>query len=144
MKIGELARIAGCAVDTVRFYERAGILPAPARTASNYRVYTAAHMDELALVLRCRALDMSLDEIRLLLEKRHAPESDCDAVNELLDQHMAALDLRIAELTRLKEAFSKLRQRCSKARTAAECGILRELEAGATATARRVTTVPGN
>ncbi|MCV6070998.1 MerR family transcriptional regulator, partial [Escherichia coli] len=67
MKIGELAQTAGTGVETVRFYEREGLLPLPARSSGNYRVYNGEHVDRLAFIRHCRSLDMTLDEIRVLL-----------------------------------------------------------------------------
>ena len=68
MKIGELAKAAQTQTETIRFYEREGLLPAAPRTDSNYRSYGQAHVERLTLIRRCRALDMNLDEIRALLK----------------------------------------------------------------------------
>lgn len=84
MKIGELALMAGCSVPTIRFYEAEGLLQAPSRTANNYRDYGDQHADRLAFVMRCRSLDMSHDEIRVLLQLQDDPERSCDDVNTLL------------------------------------------------------------
>ena len=64
MKIGELAQIAQCTVETVRYYEKEGLLPSPARTAGNFRLYGLGHVERLRFIRNCRALDMSHDEIR--------------------------------------------------------------------------------
>jgi Cd(II)/Pb(II)-responsive transcriptional regulator len=98
MKIGELAQQAGCSVETIRYYEREGLLPLPGRTAGNYRHYDAAQLERLQLIRRCRSLDMTHDEIRTLLGYRDQPERDCDAVNVLIDEHIAHVRRRIAEL----------------------------------------------
>ncbi len=73
MKIGELAKKAGCQVETVRYYEREGLLPAPARTEGNYRLYGTQHLDRLVFIRNCRTLDMTLDEIQRLLALRDLP-----------------------------------------------------------------------
>ncbi|MFO1378776.1 MAG: MerR family transcriptional regulator [Chitinivorax sp.] len=70
MKIGELAQQAGCSVETIRYYEREGLLPLPGRTSGNYRHYDAAQLERLQLIRRCRTLDMTHDEIRTLLGYR--------------------------------------------------------------------------
>ena len=67
MKIGELAQSARCSVETVRYYEKEGLLPAPERGQNNYRIYGTAHVERLRLIRNCRALDMTLEEIRVLL-----------------------------------------------------------------------------
>ena len=77
MKIGELARRTGCQVETIRYYEREGLLPEPARSPGNYRLYGSAHVERLTFIRHCRALDMTLGEIRTLLMHRDHPERDC-------------------------------------------------------------------
>ena len=67
MKIGELAAASDTVVETIRYYEREGLLPEPARTESNYRTYGDVHLARLQFIRYCRGLDMSLDEIRVLL-----------------------------------------------------------------------------
>lgn len=127
MKIGELAQQSGTVIETVRFYEREGLLPLPARTSGNYRIYEAAHVERLSFIRHCRSLDMTLDEIRQLLHYKDAPHERCDEVNELLDQHIEHVASRIRELKRLQGQLKALRQQCDDSRAAAECGILREL-----------------
>lgn len=77
MKIGELSKASATSIESIRFYERAGLIPEPARTAGNYRIYGAAHVQRLAFIRRCRALDMALDEIRVLLGFKDAPYAQC-------------------------------------------------------------------
>lgn len=129
MKIGELARHAGCAVETIRFYEKGGILAKPLRNAeNNYRLYNHKHVEQLLFVRRCRSLDMTLDDIRRLLRLRSAPQEDCTEVSDLLDTHIEQLYTRISELEYLKHQLESLRQRCSGSHTAEQCGILQELD----------------
>ena len=64
MKIGELATLTGCPVETIRYYEREGLLPAPSRSAGNYRQYDTAHVERLSFIRHCRSLDMTQEEIR--------------------------------------------------------------------------------
>ena len=73
MKIGILAEATGTPVETIRFYEREGLLPPPARAENNYRMYLPVHVERLAFVRQCRNLDMTLDEIRALLALRESP-----------------------------------------------------------------------
>ncbi|WP_146053956.1 MerR family transcriptional regulator, partial [Pseudomonas syringae] len=74
MKIGELAKLTDTQVETVRYYEREGLLPAPARSDGNYRLYTQAHVERLSFIRNCRSLDMTLEEIRSLLNLRDSPQ----------------------------------------------------------------------
>ena len=130
IKIGELARQTGCSVETIRFYEKEGIISLPLRSAeNNYRIYNQNHVEQLLFVRRCRSLDMSLGEIKQLLQLRNAPQDDCTVVSNLLDIHIEQLCSRISELEYLKQQLEALRLRCSGAQTAEQCGILRELDA---------------
>jgi DNA-binding transcriptional MerR regulator len=99
MKIGELAQIAQTTVETVRYYEKEGLLPETTRTAGNFRVYDATHQERLRFIRNCRALDMSHEEIRTLLG-RQINQPRAAAPN--LVQHMAHVDERIRELNHLK------------------------------------------
>ncbi len=129
MKIGELAQRAQCTVETVRYYEKAGLLAEPARTSGNFRVYGPEHLERLRLIRNCRALDMSHEEIHTLLKLAEQAGDDCGAVNAVFDQHMAHVDERIRELTHLKRQLSDLRQRCHSDNAVDACGILQGLAA---------------
>ncbi len=124
MRIGELARTARCTVETVRYYEKVGLLEAPPRTAANYREYTDAHLERLRSVRNCRAMDLSHDEIRALLALADRPDDDCGAINRLIDEHIDAVADRIAALQRLQGRLEVLRGRCSVERSVAACGVL--------------------
>lgn len=129
LKIGELAREAGCLVETIRYYERDGLLPAPLRSSGNYRLYDEGLVERLHFIRRCRSLDLSLEEIRSLLATRDAAGADCAEVNALLDRHIALVGQRMQELAHLRDELQRLRGRCGAASTAGQCGILRELAA---------------
>lgn len=129
MKIGALAKRTACSVETIRFYEKEGLLPAPGRTEGNFRLYDGTHAERLLFIRRCRSLDMSLEEIRLLLRSSENPLADCSAVNALLDEHIRGMTARMAELECLSEQLRALRQQCSESRTADQCGILQGLAA---------------
>ena len=101
LKIGELAKHTGSQVETIRYYEREGLLPAPARSEGNYRLYGQSHVERLQFIRHCRSLDMTLEEIRSLLAFRDAPEESCSAVNDLLDKHIDHVATRIKELQAL-------------------------------------------
>ena len=124
MKIGELARLAGTNVETIRYYERDGLLPVPARSEGNYRIYGETHAQRLFFIRRCRGLDMTLDEIRVLLHFKESPQENCADVNRLLDLHIGHVAQRMQELQELERQLKDLRERCGEARDAAHCGIL--------------------
>jgi Cd(II)/Pb(II)-responsive transcriptional regulator len=130
-KIGDLAREFNVPVETVRYYEREGLLPLPTRTAGNYRLYSEAHRHRLSFIRRCRSLDMTLDEIRRLLRFADKPSESCKEVNELLDEHIVHVKQRVRELRRLKSELEALRERCGDVRSIKECEILRGLAAAA-------------
>jgi len=127
MTIGELARATGCGIETIRYYERGGLLPRTARTSGNFRCYEQEHAQLLSFIRHCRSLDMSLDEIRILLRFRSGARENCREVNALLDTHLLHVEERIAELQSLERELQALRETCTSARPAADCGILRGL-----------------
>jgi Cd(II)/Pb(II)-responsive transcriptional regulator len=127
IKIGELASLTGCSVETIRFYEQEGMLPPPPRSAGNYRIYGETHVEQLLFIRRCRSLDMTLDEIRQLLTIRDTPQGDCSAVSIFLDEHLNRIAVRIAEIEQLRSQLISLSRRCSGSQTAGQCGILQEL-----------------
>ena len=124
MKISELAAATDTPVDTIRYYEREGLLPPPARGDNNYRHYDAAHAERLTLIRQARGLDMSLQEIRTLLAWRNQPDADCGAANALLDEHIGHIATRIRELRALEKQLKALRAQCRQASDTAHCGIL--------------------
>ena len=127
MKIGDLAGRAGCTVETVRYYEREGLLPEPERGANNYRVYGAEHLEALSFIRNCRTLEMSLGEIRALIQLKLDPCKDCNEVNVILDEHIEHVAERIERLTALKGQLTALRGRCARIRAVSDCAILHEL-----------------
>ena len=129
MRIGELAKSAQTRVDTIRFYERIGLLPKAARTASNYRNYSGIHVERLAFIRRCRGLDMSLDEIRELLKFCDEPHRQCNAVNELLDRHIIEVETRILGLQKLARELRRLSSVCRAPARARDCQVLKALRA---------------
>lgn len=124
MKIGDLSARTGTSVETIRFYEREGLLPKPARSSGNYRLYQATHAERLAFIRRCRSLDMTLDEVRALLALKDAPMESCEAVNQVLDAHIGHVAERIRQLKALQKQLLALRAGCGQAQDVAHCGIL--------------------
>ena len=124
MKIGELPKATGTQTETIRYYERENLLPIAMRTESNYRVYDSSHVERLAFIRHCRCLDMTLDEIRVLLHFKDAPDEKCGAVDALLQEHIRHVVSRIRELQALESELRSLQQQCSPGHLAGECGIL--------------------
>ena len=81
MKIGELAKKADTSAETIRYYEQAGLLPKTMRSEGNSRIYSSPHLEQLIFVRHCRSLDMTLDEIRILLNFKASPDENCAVVN---------------------------------------------------------------
>jgi Cd(II)/Pb(II)-responsive transcriptional regulator len=131
MKIGEISKTTGIAVETIRYYEKIGLVPAPEREVSGYRSYRQHHLDRLLFIRRCRNLDMAQDEIRELIELADQPDADCSQVDALLAQHLEHVRQRLDELTHLEDTLTQLQTSCSQGRTVSECSILGGLSSGA-------------
>lgn len=123
MKIGELARRAACDVQTVRFYEREGLLEEPSREASGYRRYEERHLTRLNFIRHCRSLDIPLPEVRQLLDLAASPDRSCGQVNELLDRHIDLVAQRVEAFKALQKQLVALRRSCDGAGTR-PCAIL--------------------
>jgi Cd(II)/Pb(II)-responsive transcriptional regulator len=130
-QIGELARRFECPVETIRYYERTGLLPAPARTNGNYRSYSDEHAGQLAFILNCRALDMTHREIRTLLDLRRKPKNGCSDVNAIIEGHIGQVRHRIGELKQLLTGLEALRTSCNQPRAVEDCQILSALHRNA-------------
>ena len=129
MLIGELHEATGVDIETIRYYEKAGLLPAPARTGNGYRNYGPAHLERLSFIRHCRALDLPLSEIKQMLDLVAHPEADCGDINRLIDEQLARVRARLKAMRALEKQLSQLRAHCEVGHTAAECGILHELAA---------------
>lgn len=114
MRIGELAARAGLTVKALRFYESAGVLPAPARRPSGYRDYDEAALARLRFVKAAQAAGLTLAEVRQVVAVREHSGPPCRHVAALLDAHAADLDRRIAELTALRGEVRRLRDRADR------------------------------
>jgi Cd(II)/Pb(II)-responsive transcriptional regulator len=131
VRIGQVSAATGVDVETIRYYEREGLLRKPERSASRYREYQAGDIEELKFIRRCRSLDITLAEIRTLQSFRHQPDQTCGDINALVDSHLEEVRQRIEQLRELEQQLVTLRLRCSDARTAETCGILKSLESTA-------------
>ncbi|WP_180682007.1 Cd(II)/Pb(II)-responsive transcriptional regulator [Tepidicella baoligensis] len=130
MQIKELARATGVDAETIRFYEKQGLLPSAARRDNGYRDYTSLHLERLSFIRHCRALDMPLADVARLLSFLDEPDSHCGEVNELVDAQLARVRARLQSMLALEKQLLLLRSRC-QATNAGHCGILKELVAAA-------------
>lgn len=124
--IGELARTTGVKVETIRYYERIGLLAEPARTSGNYRTYREQDAARLGFVRRARALGFSIDQIRTLLDLADQQDRSCAAVDAIAAEHLEEIDRKIADLTSLRKELAARIDACSSRRIA-ECRILQAL-----------------
>jgi MerR family mercuric resistance operon transcriptional regulator len=133
MNIGEAAAASGCHRETIRYYERIGLLPAPARRGSGYRSYAAADVERLRFISRGRELGFSLDEIRSLLRLASDPELSCAEVDALARKHLAEIQVRRQELARMARELQATIAACSGSQQRAACGVLGSLRAASPA-----------
>lgn len=127
MKIGELAKGAGVDVQTVRFYEKEGLIDAPARTASGYRAYGPAHLERLHFIRHCRSLDMPLADVRRMLALSRDPAADCGEVDSMVHAHLARVRAKLTALRELETQIARLDSQCNAGHRVADCGVLQEL-----------------
>jgi MerR family copper efflux transcriptional regulator len=113
MRIGVLAAQAGLTTKTIRFYEEAGLLRAPPRTSAGYRDYPAEAITRLAFVRDAQAAGLTLAEIRSVLAIRDGGQAPCHHVTSLIDQHLAQVEQRLAELAQARGALRDLKHRAS-------------------------------
>jgi MerR family copper efflux transcriptional regulator len=128
MTIGSLAREAQVGVETIRFYEREGLLAQPRRPGRGYRVYPPEALERVRFIRRSKAMGFTLDEIRELLALRARPGVPCGVVREQALAKVADIDRKLAELHRLREAIATLAHTCSGDTTMQHCSILTMLE----------------
>lgn len=123
LKIGDLARATGTKNETIRYYERIGLLPAPARTDGNYRAYTSHHRDRLQFIRRARDLGFSLDEVRALLRLADDRDRSCAEVDRIARAHLAEVERKLADLIVLGAELRQLIEQCRHG-TVANCRII--------------------
>lgn len=110
--IGRLSERAGVNIETIRYYERIGLLPRPARRESGHRAYGEADVRRLKFVRRCRELGFSLDDVRVLLGLAAGDDASCDEVREITRHHMRSVDAKIADLVRISAALGEMAAAC--------------------------------
>jgi MerR family mercuric resistance operon transcriptional regulator len=128
MTVGQVARQAGVGVETVRFYERTGLLEKPARRASGYRAYDEETVNRLRFIQRAKELGFTLGEIRELLSLRSCADQPCDDVRSRAEAKIAEIDEKVALLLRMREVLGRLTSSCGERQDANRCPILEVLE----------------
>jgi Hg(II)-responsive transcriptional regulator len=126
--IGALARHANVHVETLRYYERRGLIPRPRRTVSNYRIYSSHNLQRVKFIKRAQGLGFSLREIKRLLTLRAAPRARCADVQRYATDKIEEIDGKIQSLARMRKTLEQLLDECSGNRPATECPILESFE----------------
>lgn len=127
MKIGELSKRCDCSIQTIRYYEKEGLLAPAQRSEGNFRLYDQQAFQHLLFIKRCRNLDISLNEIRELIQLKISPQRQCENINHIFDHHLQHVELKIKELNKLKIQLQDLRQNCTDKQIVENCGIIQQL-----------------
>lgn len=135
-RIGHLSAETGCPVETIRYYERIGLLPAPLRTEGGHRVYGPRQRERLSFILRARELGFSLEEIGELAGLAEGDQRACAAAEAIANRHIAAIRTRLADLKRMQAALQGLAEDCRRGHSA-DCPILESLAGRPGAETRR-------
>lgn len=124
LTIGQVAKIAQVNIETIRYYERQGLLSPPPRRESGYREYPADTVDRVRFIKRAQELGFSLKEVAGLLSLRVGPDATCGDVKKLADGKIAEINGKIQSLERMRGALTRLVETCEESRQAEECPIL--------------------
>jgi len=123
MKIGEVARVVGLKIETIRFYEAKGLIEQASRTMGNYRLYDDAQIERLSFVRRARDLGFTLEQVRELLALADDPRGSCAEVDAIATVHLKEVDRKLADLRQLKDELLG-RLDCCERTTVADCQII--------------------
>ena len=123
LKRGAVAKLLDCNIETIRYYEKTGLLPDPPRTDAGYRIYSAAHATRLRFILRARELGFSMEDIRGLMGLEDGAAPTCAEVKERTERHLADVRARIADLRRIEAVLAATASRCSGAKVS-DCPVL--------------------
>jgi Cu(I)-responsive transcriptional regulator len=124
LSIGDLAKATGTKAVTIRYYEQAGLLSPPPRTAGNYRAYGLGHLARLRFIRRCRDLGFTLDQVRDLLHLSSREDSACAEVDRITAEHVADIEKKITDLSRLASELRRIARRCQGNGRIADCRII--------------------
>lgn len=126
LTIGDLGKATNTKVETVRYYERIGLLPKPTRSAGNYRTYGMDELGRLSFIRRARDLGFSLDQVRALLGLSDDRSCDCAGIDRIANEHLREVDRKLADLTALRRELKAVIDSCDGG-TVAECRIIEAL-----------------
>jgi Cu(I)-responsive transcriptional regulator len=126
MKIGQLSRATGTNAETIRYYERIGLLPKPGRTDGNYRDYGPSDQDRLNFVRHARGLGFDIADIRSLLSLGEQPERDCGEVDRIASGHLSAVERKIAQLEQLRDELGRMIKQCRGGQVS-DCRVMQAL-----------------
>lgn len=126
LTIGDMGKATGTRIETIRYYERIGLLPKPARTSGNYRDYGAAELGRLSFIRRARDLGFSLDQVRALLALSDDRQHDCATVDRIAADHLREVERKITDLTALRRELKAVIESCGGG-TVATCRIIEAL-----------------
>jgi Cu(I)-responsive transcriptional regulator len=127
LSIGALGKLTDTKVETIRFYEKIGILPEPARTSGNYRSYGPEHARRLTFVRRARSLGFPLEVVRAMLDLVDQPDRPCGEVDALVLEQLHEVERKIADLQRLRDELNRLAHQCRSDGRMADCRIIEAL-----------------
>jgi DNA-binding transcriptional MerR regulator len=107
LRIGEVSKLSGVRIETLRFYEKSGLLDRPARTAGGYRVYGADILDRLDFIKRAQVLGFSLDEIKRIINEKRDGQSPCAEVRDIVRRRLTELDERMSQMRRYRKELAE-------------------------------------
>jgi DNA-binding transcriptional MerR regulator len=131
LQIGDLSRATGVNIETIRYYERAGVLPTPARQSNGRRSYGAADARRLGFIRHARELGFDLSSVRVLLALQEQPEASCEDASRIAQSQLEAVESRLARLLSLRDELSRMISECARGRVS-ECRVIEALAASQT------------
>ena len=128
MKIGQVSKQTNLPVQTIRYYETQNLIKSAGRTEGNFRIYDAKVIDQLEFIKHCRHLDLSLVDIRRIIELKNNPDAICEEVDEMINDQIQQVNVKIKELKKLKNQLESLTATCSTNQKVSDCGIIKSLQ----------------
>ncbi|MCX7554213.1 Cd(II)/Pb(II)-responsive transcriptional regulator [Marinicella sp. S1101] len=128
MKIGQVSKKTDLSVQTIRYYETQNLIKSAGRTDGNFRVYDSKVIEQLEFIKHCRHLDLSLSDIKRINELRDNPNAVCEEVNELINDQVKMVKIKMKELRHLKTQLEALTDSCSNNQKVGDCGIIKSLQ----------------
>ena len=130
LTIGKVSEITLCKIETIRYYEKEKLLPAPSRSAGGHRIYSTQSVDRIVFIRRCRELGFSMLEVRELLSLVDQDHVSCEKVQALTERHLSDIHSKINDLRRMQRTLKELSEQCSGL-DVPECPIIDALQSKA-------------